>query len=224
MVAGDGRIQVLDFGLAKDVRTAAPAERALTAARRALPCASTWPVTSAYPLRAAAFGQMEGRKTRMNAIVTALILSVSIAVGTGISQNEPGTPVNEPQYAGSFYALDANGQLLDLEHTTVTFHAKAKVLPGHASVNMTTQFKPAHSPVRRGATTQFIVRGRGSSDPLSRFELRVLKSSNGHREFVVTTAHGSDFDDSVASNLEEGEVANEARRDYISYHHIAIGM
>ena len=143
----------------------------------------------------------------MNAIATALILSVSISVGTAISQNEPGAPVNEPQYAGSFYALDANGQLLDLEHTTVTFHAKAKALPGHASVNMTTQFKPAHSPVRLGATTQFIVRGRGSSDPLSRFELRVVKSSNGHRELVVTTAQSSDFDDSAASNLEEGEVA-----------------
>ena len=106
----------------------------------------------------------------MYAIATALMLSVSIAVGTGVSQNEPGAPVNEPQYAGSFYALDANGQLLDLEHTTVTFHARAKAPPGHASVNMTTQFKPAHSPVRLGATTQFTVRGRGSSDPRSRFE------------------------------------------------------
>jgi len=143
----------------------------------------------------------------MNAIATVFILSVSISVGTGISQNEPGAPVNEPQYAGSFYALDANGQLRDLEHTTVTFHAKAKVLPGHASVNMITQFKPARSPVRLGAATQFIVRGRGSSDPLSRFELRVLKSSSAHREFVVTTAQSSDFDDSAASNLEEGEVA-----------------
>jgi len=142
-------------------------------------------------------------------IATVLILSVSIAVGTGISQNEPGAPVYEPPYAGGFYALDGNGELLDLEHTTVTFHAKAKVLPGpgHASVNMTTQFKPAHSPVRLGGTTQFVVRGRGSSDPLSRFELRVLKSSNGHREFIVTTAHGTDSDDSAASNLEEGEVA-----------------
>jgi hypothetical protein len=44
---------VLDFGLAKDGRTAAPAERARSAARWALPCPSTWPVTSAYPLRAA---------------------------------------------------------------------------------------------------------------------------------------------------------------------------
>jgi hypothetical protein len=207
VVAGDGRIKVLDFGLAKDVCTAVPTERAArTAARRALPCASTCPVTSAYPLRAA-FGHMEGRRNRMNAIATVFILSVSISVGTGISQNEPGAPVNEPQYAGSFYALDANGQLRDLEHTTVTFHAKAKVLPGHASVNMITQFKPARSPVRLGAATQFIVRGRGSSDPLSRFELRVLKSSSAHREFVVTTAHDSDFDDSAVSDLEEGEVA-----------------
>ena len=60
----------------------------------------------------------------MNAIATALILSVSISVGTAISQNEPGAPVNEPQYIGSFYALDANGKLLDLERTPVTFHAK----------------------------------------------------------------------------------------------------
>jgi len=143
----------------------------------------------------------------MDAIATALTLAVSIAVGTSVSQNEPGVPVNEPQYAGRFCALDANGQLLALEHTTVTFHAKAKALPGHASVTMTTQFKPAHSPVRLGATAQFIVRGRGSGDPQSRFELRAVKSSNGHREFVVTTAPGSDSDDSAASNLSEGEVA-----------------
>ncbi len=143
----------------------------------------------------------------MNAIATAFILSASIAVGTGISQNELDAPINEPQYAGIFYALDANGHLRDLEHTTVTFHAKAKVLPGHASVNMITQFKPARSPVRLSAATQFIVRGRGSGDPLSRFELRVLKSSSGHREFVVTTAHDSDFDNSTAFDLEEGEVA-----------------
>ncbi len=123
------------------------------------------------------------------------------------AQSGPSAPVAEPQYMNSFYALDANGKLIELERQTVTFRTKAKVFPGYASVKMTTEFKPGHSPVRITATAQFIVRGRAPIDPVSRFELRALKASKDHRDFVMTQGHGSVFGASATSNPEEGAVA-----------------
>jgi hypothetical protein len=116
------------------------------------------------------------------------------------------TPVAEPQYINSFFAVDASGKLIDLERQTVTFHTKTKVLPGYASVKMTTQFKPGYSSVRLPATAQFIVRGRTVIDPVSRFELRALKGSKDHREFVMTQGHGSILGGSATSNPSEGAV------------------
>ncbi len=123
------------------------------------------------------------------------------------AQSGPSAPVAEPQYLNSFYALDGNGKLIELERQTVTFRAKTKMLPGYASVKMTTEFKPGHSPVRLAGTAQFIVRGRAPIDPLSRFELRALKASKDHRDFVMTQGHGSVFGASATSNPEEGAVA-----------------
>ena len=140
-------------------------------------------------------------------VIAALSLIVFIALGTLKAQNEPSAPVAEPQYINSFYAVDANGKLIELEHETVTFHSKVRALPGYASVKMTSEFKPGRSPVRMAATAQFIVRGRAPIDPLSRFELRALKGSKDHREFVMTQAHGSILGGSATSSPEEGSVA-----------------
>jgi hypothetical protein len=136
-----------------------------------------------------------------------LIVFVFFALGALKAQNESSAPVSEPKYINSFYAVDANGTLVELERETVTFHSKVRVLPGYASVKMTTEFKPGRSPVRLAATAQFIVRGRAPIDPLSRFELRALKGSKDHREFVMTQAHGSILGGSATSNPEEGAVA-----------------
>jgi hypothetical protein len=140
-------------------------------------------------------------------VMAALSLAVFVAVGALNAQNEPSAPVAEPQYINSFYAADANGKLIQLERQTVTFHSKVRALPGYVSVKMTTEFKPGRSPVRMAATAQFIVRGRAPIDPLSRFELRALKGSKDHREFVMTQGHGSVFGGSATSNPEEGAVA-----------------
>jgi hypothetical protein len=136
-----------------------------------------------------------------------LSLAIFVTVGPLNAQNEPKPPVAEPQYINSFYAADISGTLIQLERETVTFHSKVTALPGYASVKMITEFKPGHSPVRMAATVQFIVRGRTSIDPLSRFELRVLKVSKDHREFVMTQGHGSVFGGSATSNPEEGAVS-----------------
>lgn len=126
---------------------------------------------------------------------TAVILSLVafIAVGTLEAQNEPSATVLEPQYISRFSALDANGKLIELERQTVSFHTKMKAFPGYASVKMTTEFKPGVSPVRVAANQQFVVRGRAPIDPLSRFELRALKGSKDHREFVMVQGHGTAF-------------------------------
>jgi hypothetical protein len=139
-------------------------------------------------------------------ILTILCASATLA-NNRQTQTEPTTSPVEPQYIDSFYGVDANGKLIELEREAVTFHAKAKVLPGYASVKMSTEFKPGRSPVRITTIAQFIVRGRGPIDPLSRFELRVLKTSKDHREFVMTQGHGSIFGGSATSNLDEGAVA-----------------
>ena len=136
-----------------------------------------------------------------------LSLTVFIAVGALKAQNETSATVAEPQYINSFYGVDANGKLIDLERQTVTFHTKTRLLPGYASVKMTTEFKPGRSPVRIAAAAQFVVRGRASIDPLSRFELRALKGSKDHREFVMSQGHGTILGGSATSNPEEGAVA-----------------
>ena len=142
----------------------------------------------------------------MNGLAIALNLSIFIAIGMLGAQELKNTPIAEPKYINSFYALDANGALIELERQTVTFHTKMKVLPGYASVKMTTQFKPGSSPVRLPADAKFIVRGRAPIDPVSRFELRALKASKSHREFVMTQGHGSVFGGSATSNPSEGAV------------------
>jgi hypothetical protein len=97
--------------------------------------------------------------------------------------------------------------LIELEPQTVTFRSKVRALPGYASVKMTTEFKPGRSPVRLAAIAQFVVCGRAPIDPLSRFELRALKGSKDHREFVMTQGHGSILGGSATSNPDEGAVA-----------------
>ncbi len=142
----------------------------------------------------------------MTKLSMALNLTAFIAVGTLKAQEIRSTPIAEPQYINSFYAVDTSGKLIELERQTVTFKTKMKVLPGYASVKMTTQFKPGQSSVRLPADSKFIVRGRAPIDPVSRFELRTLKGSKDHREFVMTQGHGSVFGGSATSNPSEGAV------------------
>lgn len=141
----------------------------------------------------------------MTTIPVVLSIAAFVTIGTLTAQNEQSAA--EPKYLNSFYSVDTSGKLIDLERQTVTFHAHSKILPGYASVKMTTQFKPGISSVRLSATAQFIVRGRASIDPVSRFELRALKGNKDHREFVMTQGHGSVFGGSATSNPEEGAVA-----------------
>ena len=57
------------------------------------------------------------------------------------------------------------------------------------------------------ASAKFNVRGRRSPlDPVSRFQLRVLKSSKDRREIVITQGHGSVFGGGATSSMDEGAI------------------
>jgi len=142
----------------------------------------------------------------MTKLSMALNLGVFITVAATNAQEIRSSPTSEPKYINSFYAVDMDGKLIELERQTVTFKTKMKVLPGYASVKTTTQFKPGSSSVRLPADAKFIVRGRAPIDPVSRFELRALKASKDHREFVMTQGHSSVFGGSATSNPSEGAV------------------
>lgn len=137
-------------------------------------------------------------------------LTLAIALASAVlleGQNIPGNPVAEPRYIDSFYALGVNQELIELERASVTFHSKVRALPGYATVRMTAEFKPGHAPVRlNGGAAQFVVLGRSPVDPSSRYELRLLKRSKDHREFVMTQGHGSLLGATATSNLDQDTI------------------
>jgi len=136
-------------------------------------------------------------------LTVALCLTGRIDPQTNQQQQKP---VTEPQYVDSFYSVDSAGQLTELERQNVTtFHTKTRALPGYATVKMLAEFKPGHSSVRLPPDARFLVKGRiPTIDPASRFELRLLKASKGHREILMTQGHGTLLGGSAASKLDEG--------------------
>ena len=134
-----------------------------------------------------------------------LFMSFIATTGTIMAQNAQDA-VTEPKYINSFSGVDSNGKLIELERNTVAFHAKTKVLPGYASVKMVAEFKPGKASVRIPANAQFIVRGRSPVDPMSLYQLRVLKSSKDRREIVITQGHGTVFGGGATSSMDEGAI------------------
>lgn len=139
-------------------------------------------------------------------ILIALFIAVVTMPGRLPAQDIREVSVAEPQYIDIFYAVDANGRLIDLEHQTVTYHNKVMPLPGYASVKVVSKFKPNSASVRLPGIAQFIVRGHDHIDPASLYELRPLEASKDHREFVMTQGHGSIFTGAKMSNLDQHAV------------------
>lgn len=141
---------------------------------------------------------------RFNEVV--LVVFFIAMTGTMMAQSPP-DGVAEPQYINSFAGVESNGKLIELERNTVTFHAKTKVLPGYASVKMVAEFKPGKASVRLPANAQFIVRGRSPVDPMSLYQLRILKTSKDRREILITQGHGTVFGGGATSSMDEGALA-----------------
>jgi hypothetical protein len=140
-------------------------------------------------------------KTR---VLVAFFVTMAMATGALIAQNNPPAYVTEPQYINSFYALTPNGNFVDLEYENVVLHPKSWAVPGYASVKTVADFEPGQSPIRLPASAQFVVRGRTNVNPATIYELRLLKGSKSHREFVMSQAHGSIVGGAV--NPEEGAI------------------
>jgi hypothetical protein len=142
-------------------------------------------------------------KTR---VLVAFFVTMAMATGTLKAQNNPdaSAQVAEPQYINSFYALTPNGNFIDLEYKNVVLHPKSWAVPGYASFKTVADLKPGQSPIRLPASAQFVVRGRVDVDPATVYELRLLKGSKSHREFVMSQAHGSIVGGAV--NPEEGAI------------------
>jgi hypothetical protein len=140
-------------------------------------------------------------KTR---VLVTFFVAMALATGTLKAQNNPDAYVQvaEPQYVNSFYALTPNGNFVDLEYRNVVIHPKSWAVPGYASFKTVADFEPSQSPIRLSASAQFVVSGRTNVDPAMIYELRLLKGSKSHREFVLSQAHGSIV--GGALNPEEG--------------------
>ena len=139
------------------------------------------------------------------ASVLCIAIPIPMFAGTMTTQGAQDA-VAEPQYINSFSGVGSTGKLIELEHDTVTFHAKTRALPGYASVKMVAEFKPGRASVRMPANAQFVVRGRSAVDPTSLYQLRVLKSSKDRREIVMTQGHGSVFGGGATSSMDEGAI------------------
>jgi hypothetical protein len=138
-------------------------------------------------------------KTR---VLVAFLVTMAMATGALNAQNK--SVAAEPQYINSFYALTPNGNFIDLEYKNVVLHPKSWAVPGYASFKTVADFEPGQSPIRLPASAQFAVRGRANVNPETIYELRLLKGSKNHREFVLSQAHGSIVGGAV--NPEEGAI------------------
>ena len=104
-------------------------------------------------------------------------------VSTGaVAQQAP-----EPTYSDVFFALDSTAaKLIPLERQAATIQGKAKFL-GYGGIKVSSQFKPAKSPVRlkSGVHLEFVVRSSiaalSTIDPATLYVLRTLtrKATNG---------------------------------------------
>lgn len=143
-------------------------------------------------------------KTRV--LVAFFAMTMAIATGTLKAQNNPEAYDQgaEPEYINSFYALTPTGNFIDLEYRNVVLHPKSWAVPGYASFKMVADLKPSQSPIRLSPSAQFVVRGRANVNPAMIYELRLLKSSRSHREFVLSQSHGSIVGGEV--NPEEGAI------------------
>jgi hypothetical protein len=121
-----------------------------------------------------------------------------------------GQQVPEPAYNDVFFGLDLSaGKLVALERQTATVRGKAK-FGGYGGIKVSSEFKPAKSPVRfkRSEQPQFVVRSYAADtstfDPNMLYVLRTLTKKGDKRELVMTESHGPLGLGGATANLAEG--------------------
>ena len=119
-------------------------------------------------------------------------------------------PVKEPEFADTFAALSASGDLIPLEHETATIHAGGGGFMV-ASSKAAYEISGEKSPVRfhRAPELVFIVRSslaQTDTDPATLYVLRKLDPKKKRREIAFSTGHFTPLGGHATTNLNAGQV------------------
>ena len=119
-------------------------------------------------------------------------------------------PVKEPQFADTFAALSASGELVQLEHEKATIQAGGGGFIV-ASSKAAYEVPGKKSPVRFHSAPElvFVVRSslaQSDINPDTVYELRKLDPKKKNREIAFSTSHFSPFGVHVATNLNAGQL------------------
>jgi hypothetical protein len=119
-------------------------------------------------------------------------------------------PVKEPEFADTFAALSASGDLVPLEHETASIRAGGggfMVASGKAAYEIPGE----KSPVRFHSAPEllFVVRSslaQTDTDPATLYVLRKLDPKKKNREIAFSTVHATPFGGHSTINLNAGQI------------------
>ena len=131
-------------------------------------------------------------------------------------------PVKEPEFADTFAALSASGDLVPLEHQTAAIHAGGGGFMV-ASSKAAYEVPGEKSPVRFHSAPElvFVVRStlaQTDTNPATLYVLRKLDPKKKTREIAFSTGHFTPFGGHATTNLNAGQIPiNFARYGTSSY-------
>ena len=120
------------------------------------------------------------------------------------------TTVKEPEFADTFAALSASGDLVPLERETATIHAGGGGFIV-ASSKVAYEIPGEKSPVRFHSAPElvFVVRSslaQTDTDPATFYVLRKLDPKKKNREIAFSTGHFTPLGGHVTTNLNAGQL------------------
>ena len=120
------------------------------------------------------------------------------------------TPVKEPQFADTFSALSASGDLIPLEHETATIRAGGGGFIV-ASSKAAYEIPGERSPVRFHSAPElmFVVRSslaQTDTNPATLYVLRKLDPKKKNREIAFSTGHFTPLGGHATTNLNAGQL------------------
>ena len=119
-------------------------------------------------------------------------------------------PVKEPEFADTFAALSASGDLIPLEHQAATIHVGGggfMVASSKAAYEISGDKSPVH--LHRAPHLVFIVRSslaQTDTDPATLYVLRKLDPKKKTREIAFSTGHFTPFGGHATTNLNAGQI------------------
>jgi hypothetical protein len=134
------------------------------------------------------------------------ILATCLVALTSFAQ----TTVKEPEFADTFAALSASGDLVPLERETTTIHAGGGGFMV-ASSKAAYEIPGENSPVRFHSAPElvFVVRSslaQTDTDPATLYVLRKLNPKKKNREIAFSTGHFTPLGGHMTTNLNAGQL------------------